>query len=241
MPTIEVTKPFKVVLADPNWSYQNFGAQKHGAARSHYPGSTFQELCRVPVQSWVDKDGLLFLYATWPKLLEAQLLMQVWGFDYITGVPWVKTTPSSGDIRTGIGFWFQSTSELLLVGRRGKAKAPPRGVDPVLGLLCGSERQFYAPVKEHSSKPLALYDWITEKFPGPYLELYSRNSIYGWTCWGHETGYHLDGRGCTPLSELEPSERKAMEDEAERRMLHGIPGGKEDLNAEATQGLEGIP
>lgn len=198
---------YRVISADPNWSYANFGAQKHGAAKAHYAGSTVEQLCKIPVAKWAHpKECLLFLWGTWPKLLDCIRVGNAWGFEYITGLPWVKTTPSSGTIRTGIGFWFQSTSEYLTVWRRGKAKAPKRGVDPVLGLLCGSERQFYAPTKEHSAKPLSLQDWIVEKFQGPYLELFARNKIHGWTSWGSDLGYYLDENGVTETVYLIPSD-----------------------------------
>jgi N6-adenosine-specific RNA methylase IME4 len=197
---IEHDGKYRVIYADPNWSYANFGAKDHGAAKAHYAGSTVEDICSVPVAKWTHPQGsLLFLWGTWPKLPEALKVMNAWGFDYITGLPWVKISPSSGNIRTGIGFWFQSTSEVLFVGRRGKAKAPKRGEDPVLGLLCGSERQFYAPVKEHSAKPLSLQDWIVAKFPGPYLELYARNKIHNWTSWGYDTGFELGPWGVRSL------------------------------------------
>lgn len=140
-------------------------------------------------------------------------VMEAWGFDYVTGIPWIKTSPSSGTIRTGIGFWFQSTSELLLVGRKGKPPSPDGNATkkrkPVKGLLCGEEWQFYAPVKGHSAKPLSIYDWARAKLKGPYLELWARNQIHEWTCWGHETGFHLNEHGVSKLELAFMSERVA--------------------------------
>lgn len=146
----------------------------------------------------------------------------------MTGIPWLKTTPKNQDvvklleetslsdlsvrmllivlitlIRTGIGFWFQSGSEILLVFRRGKPPAPggselkKRSVPK--GILCGSEGAFFAPVKEHSAKPLLIYDWARSALKGPYLELFARNHVHGWTCYGKATGYWLDESGVTEL------------------------------------------
>jgi len=90
----------------------------------------------------------------------------------------------------------------------GKAKGPKGfGVhkkkrQTVMGLLCGSEWQFYAPVKGHSEKPLTLYDWARAKLKGPYLELWARNDLYGWDNWGHELGYHLSERGVEKLKKV---------------------------------------
>ena len=199
---------FGVILADPNWSYQNFGMAKNGAQRAHYRGAEAVDLEKIPVADWAKKDCILLLWGTWPKLTDAMRVMEAWGFDYVTGLPWIKTSPSSGTIRTGIGFWFQSTSELLLVGRKGKPPSPDGNATkkrkPVKGLLCGSEWQFYAPVKEHSSKPLSIYDWARAKLKGPYLELFARNSIHGWRCLGHDTGWHLSERGAEPLEDPPP-------------------------------------
>ncbi len=201
-----------VIYADPNWSYQNFGAKLHGAAKAHYEVAETVDISKIPVaQKWAAKDCVLLLCATWPKLEDAFAVARAWGFgDYVTGIPWIKTSPNTGNIRTGIGFWFQSTSEMILVFRRGKPPAPDgsklKKRSPVKGLLCGSEGQFYAPVKEHSAKPLLIYDWARAKLKGPYLELFARNTIHGWTCWGHETGFHLNKKGVHKYKE--PKKKK---------------------------------
>jgi len=195
-----------VILADPNWLYGNFGAKKHGSPKTHYELAKSSDIAKIPVSQWAKKDCILLLCATWPKLKDAFQVAEGWGFnEYVTGLPWIKTTPSSGNIRTGIGFWWQSTSELVLVFRKGKPGCPDGNATkkrkPVKGLLCGSEGQFYAPVKEHSAKPLLLYDWAKAKLKGPYLELFARNTIQGWTCWGKDTGYWLDENGVHEIKE----------------------------------------
>lgn len=195
---------FGVVYADPNWEFGNFGAKRHGSPRTHYKLDSTTNIARIPVARYTKPDALLILCATWPKLESAFTVARGWGFgEYVTGWPWIKTVPSSGTIRTGIGFWVQSTSELLLVFRRGKPPSPDGNATkerkPVRGLLCGSEGQFYAPVKGHSEKPVMLYDWARAKLSGPYLELFARNSIHGWTCAGWDTGYHLGPSGIVSL------------------------------------------
>lgn len=185
---------YKVIVADPPWDYANWTKKCQGSASAQYATIGKEAIAKIPVADWADKDSTLLLWTTWPKLLEAHLVMGAWGFNYITGCPWVKTSPGTGEIYCGIGFWWQSASEVLLAGRKGKAPAPKRG-DPVRALMCGSERQFYAPTRAHSAKPTTLYDWVEAKFSGPYLELFARNKIHGWTCWGHETGYELHPGG----------------------------------------------
>ena len=193
-----------VIYADPNWIYGSFGAKKHGSPKTHYELAGATQISKIPVHEWAAKDCILLLCATWPKLPQAFEVANGWGFtDYVTGIPWIKTSPNTGNIRTGIGFWFQSTSEIILVFRKGKPPSPDgsklRKRSPPKGLLCGSEGQFYAPVKEHSAKPLFIYDWAKAKLKGPYLELFARNKVHGWTCWGKDTGYWLDANGVHSL------------------------------------------
>lgn len=172
-------KDYKTVIIDPPWSYDQFGAKKHGAVRAHYSSLSYEQLQQLPINDWIDETCFLIMWGTWPKLNEAIDLGRHWGFTYLTGIPWIKTTPNTGNIRTGIGFYFQSVSELILIFKKGKGKS---GVGEIKkerkrfkGLLCGSEKQFYAPTKGHSEKPLTINDWARETFKGPYLELFARS------------------------------------------------------------------
>ncbi len=196
-----MTDTFATIVADPDWRYQNFGAARHGAARAHYPGTEGTDIGAIPVSKWARPDSILLLWATGPKLDEAIDVMRRWGFSLVTVVPWIKTSPKAGDVRRGIGFWFQSCSELLLVCRRGKARAPAqerKGIKQ-LGLLVGDgDRSFWAPRGAHSRKPPSLSEWAEALLPGPRLELYARQQRPGWTCWGHDTGWHLSERGVEP-------------------------------------------
>lgn len=204
---MQVNKKFGVIYADPNWLYANWTEKKNGAAVSHYETSSVDDICKIPVANWADKDCILVMCATLPKLPEAFKVAKAWGFDeYVTGAPWIKTSPNSKQekpegfwgsfvqyVRTGIGFWFQSTCELVLIFRKGKPTRTKRM--PVKGILCGSEGVLFAPVKGHSAKPLLVYDWIQQTLKGPYLELFARNQIHGWTCWGGDLGYWLSENG----------------------------------------------
>lgn len=207
---------FPTIVADPDWRYANFGCAKHGAARAHYPGSTAETIASIPVGRWARKNSTLFLWATLPKLDQAVDVARAWGFpELVTGCPWVKTTPKAGEIKRGIGFWWQGTAELLLVFRRGRAPAPAqKDRAKMLGLLWGgldglshlgrvSDPVFYAPRAAHSRKPLSLTEWIESRMPGPYLELYARVDRPGWTCWGHETGWHLSAEGVKQIKQEE--------------------------------------
>jgi len=42
------------------------------------------------------------------------------------------------------------------------------------------------PVGEHSAKPEEVRSRIERLLDGPYLELYGRKPVAGWTVWGNE-------------------------------------------------------
>jgi N6-adenosine-specific RNA methylase IME4 len=170
-------------------------------------------LLKIPVGSWADKDCILASWATWPKLDEAINLIYSWGFTYVTAVPWIKTAPSSGQIRRGVGFWTMGCSEVLLLSRKGKPKRHnvDGGKSKPIGLLTDPESDnahgrdsavFYAPRgKKHSQKPLEVHEWLERYLEGPYLELFATQHTEGWTCWGYDLGQWLSVRGVDHLAD----------------------------------------
>lgn len=182
---------YRVIVADPPWDYKNYKKTANGAPQYHT--MKFKDIAKIPVGDWAEDNSLLVLWCTWPHLSKGTELLKAWGFNYVTGFPWVKMVPSSGQIRCGIGFWTQSTSELILIARKGKIS--PSRKNPRRGLLVGEDRQFYAPIGKHSSKPEDIQDWIEARFEGPYLELFARRDRAKWDCWGLDTGYLLSENG----------------------------------------------
>ena len=172
---------YGVILADPPWNYANAGCR--GAAENQYPTMTDKDIAALGVCDLAAPDAVLLLWATWPKLSEACLpALKAWGFEYVTGFPWVKVTSAAhnlwGEIEIsvpyGVGFWARGCSEPLLIGKRGNAKPPPNGF---IGLL--------SPNLHHSRKPDDIYAYA-ESLPGPYLELFARRTRPGWDAWGNE-------------------------------------------------------
>lgn len=196
---------FSTIMADPDWKYENFGQAKHGAAKAHYPGSSRNRIESIPLDRWARTDTTLLLWATCPKIDQAIDVMRAWGFGLVTSFPWVKTVPSSAELAKGIGFWSYVPAELLLVCRKGNSPAPRyrKGEKPD-GLLVGPKGEvvFYARRSAHSRKPLSLIEWVESYLSGPLLELYSTGNRPGWTCWGHQTGYHLAPDGVHSLAEM---------------------------------------
>jgi len=163
---------YGVIVADPPWPYRV--SKGEGTAKDQYPLMTDAEIWAMPVSMLTSDDCILFLWATWPKLPEALMTLSHWGFEYVTGFPWVKMTKGHG-ISYGVGYWVRGCSELVMIGRKGNV-SPPR-LEGFLGLL--------SPNLHHSRNPDSVHE-IAETLPGPYLELFARRPREGWDTFGNE-------------------------------------------------------
>lgn len=223
-----------VFIADPPWLYQNWSDTSRGAYAAHHKGMQYEDMASLrPLVDGVaqDEPACLLMWGTWPKGDQAHDLLRAWGFTHKTGFPWIKTSPNTGRIRRGVGFWAMSTSEFVIVGVRGDFKRTK--VDPnVMGLLCGSERQFFDRIQGHSRKPYGLYEWVEEFAPtARKVELFATEDREGWECYGHRTGWHLTPDGFVSVEEAkmrgllpkdydpfaQPVRKKDLTSEARRR------------------------
>ena len=184
---------YRVILADPPWQYNNNGSS--GAAENHYSTMSAAEMFSLPVNYWAADDCLLLCWATFPLLPTAIALVDAWGFEYKTAIPWIKVNKILGvDMFTnhlvfwpswGNGWWARGNAELLLVGVRGDV---PKLSDPPLSLIDdrGDGRPILiGPRLEHSRKLSSAHEYA-EKFPGPRLEMFARRGRDGWDLWGNE-------------------------------------------------------
>ena len=75
---------YNIIYADPPWSYRDTlgGNAKMGAMP--YPTMTIEDICKLPVNELADKDCILFLWVTMPKMFEAIDVIKAWGFTYKT-------------------------------------------------------------------------------------------------------------------------------------------------------------
>jgi N6-adenosine-specific RNA methylase IME4 len=186
-PADSLQRKYGVILADPPWRYSNTGT--NGAAEKHYPTMSMDELHALPVGAMAHDDSVLLLWATWPMLPSAIGLMTTWGFDYISGFPWVKlASPPAIDLFGemsvnpfwGIGFWARGCSEPIIIGRKGKPMLPAKNF---LGLL--------SETMQHSRKPDSIYHYA-ESLQGPYLELFARRPRAGWDSFGNQAENSID-------------------------------------------------
>lgn len=159
---------FKTVMADPPWKYNNKAS--NGAAENHYSTMDMKALCNLPVPELVMEDSWLFLWATSPLLKEAMDLMEAWGFTYKTNMVWGKD-------RFGMGNYWRSAHELLLLGVHG---SPGEWLRHDIGSFA------IHPTTRHSAKPALFRDMIGTVVDGPYLELFGREDATGWTVFGNQ-------------------------------------------------------
>lgn len=178
---------YGVIVADPPWPYRV--TIKQGTTEGQYDSMTDEDLKSIPVPQLALPDSVLLLWGTWPKLPEALALMEAWGFDYVTGFPWVKTT-SGNNIDYGVGYWVRGVSEYVMIGRRGNVSIEPLRKKGFMGLLSenssgGPELWLGGPNLQHSRKPDSVHQ-IAEYLPGPRLELFGRRPRHGWTVFGND-------------------------------------------------------
>ena len=102
-------KKYNVIYADPPWSYQQWCNKKQGAAKAHYETMKQKDIEELPVERIADKNCILFMWATFPKLQEALATIKAWGFEYKTiGFCWVKRNkrrPLISDLKSLRAMW----------------------------------------------------------------------------------------------------------------------------------------
>lgn len=99
-------KRYGVILADPPWHFKVYSQKGAGrSAESHYPTMNIEDIKALPVSDIADKDCALFLWVTFPCLLEGLEVIKAWGFTYKTvAFVWVKQNKKSESL-----FWAWDT------------------------------------------------------------------------------------------------------------------------------------
>jgi len=179
---------FGAILIDPPWRFTNRTgkvAPEHRRLK-RYPTMSFDEIAALPVGSYAAEKSHLYLWTPNALLAEALDILRAWGFEYKTNIVWYKVRKDGGPDGRGVGFYFRNVTELLLFGTRGRLRtlAPGRRQVNVI-----SQRK-----EEHSRKPRQAYEIIEQCSPGPYLELFARERVPGWTQWGNEVDSYLETR-----------------------------------------------
>ena len=179
-------KKYQIIYADPPWSYRNMG-NIQGVANVHYQTMSNKDICNLPIGELAEKNSILFLWATFPKLQEALDVITAWGFEYKTvGFVWIKKNKNGGNF-FGVGWYTKSNVEICLIGVKGKAPKESNSVSQIIETVR----------EEHSRKPDIVRDRIIELCgdlprielftrPKPQMRLDGTNTFDGWDVWGNE-------------------------------------------------------
>lgn len=173
-------KLYGAILADPPWLERGGGKIKRGADR-HYPLMKTADICALPVADMAATNSHLYLWVTNNFLPDGLVVMQAWGFRYVTCITWAKD-------KIGLGQYFRGMTEQCLFGVRGQ---PPYKLDGD-GRRCQGTTLISAPRGQHSEKPEELRCMIERVSHGPYIELFARERAENWDCWGNEVESTVD-------------------------------------------------
>lgn len=159
----------------------------------------------MPIKQLADDDSVLILWVIFTQAENAFKVVKSWGFEYVTGFPWIKTTKQPfvdmfGELVAkpvyGTGQWVRGCAELIYLCKRGNIPVPHTNF---VGLL--SERM------EHSRKPNNIYEYA-DYFGGKKLELFARRQHPGWDVFGNEVEGSIDLRPSNTCVQRTAEERR---------------------------------
>jgi len=157
---------FACLYADPPWQYTNTATR--AAARNHYATLTLEALQALPVRQLTATNAHLHLWTTNAMLPEALQVMRAWGFSYKTMLVWCKP-------HIGLGNYWRNATEVLLLGVKGSLPFRDHG-----------QRNWVVQKRGvHSRKPDRIRHLIETVSPPAYLELFAREAVPNWVCWGN--------------------------------------------------------
>jgi N6-adenosine-specific RNA methylase IME4/ParB-like chromosome segregation protein Spo0J len=163
------TGPFRVIVIDPPWKYDNRPDDSSHRASNPYPSMSLQEITDLDVPGLVGSDCILWLWTTNSHLPHAFSILDGWGFSYKTMLTWVKD-------RMGTGEWLRGRSEHCLLAVRGR---------PTINLT-NQTTVIEGPLREHSRKPESFYQLVESLCPGSKVELFAREARPGWVQHGDQ-------------------------------------------------------
>jgi N6-adenosine-specific RNA methylase IME4 len=164
---IDTGKTFGTIYADPPWPYQNQATRS--ATSNIYQTMSLKDIANLPIKELTADKAHLHLWATNAFLFECKAIIEAWGFEYKSCFVWVKR-------QMGIGNYWRLSHEFLLLGVKGG-----------LTFLAHDEKSWSLEDRTaHSAKPGKIRSIIEKVSPGPYLELFARDTYDSWTVWGNE-------------------------------------------------------
>jgi N6-adenosine-specific RNA methylase IME4 len=146
---------------------------------------SLEEICDLPVNDVATKNAHLYLWVPNSMLLDGLKVMEAWGFRYVNLRNWLKLGSDGNPIRNGLGWYTRGCTEPILFGIKGKLPCNAEGKS-LNNIFEGDVNTFGEPRREHSRKPDSFYEYVQKCSPGPYLDLFGRQSRENWAVWGNE-------------------------------------------------------
>ena len=178
-PPLPGAGPYRCLVGDPPWQFDEADEQSSQRGIGPYPRMTIDKICALPAASIAAPDSILWLWTTNFHLAQgaATAVARAWGFEPRTVLTWAKD-------RMGTGRWLRGQTEHCIVAVRGK---------PIV-TLTNETTLLLAPVRAHSQKPTEFYDLVEKLCPAPrFADLFSRyRHNERWDCHGDEAPPAMD-------------------------------------------------
>jgi len=167
---MEILGKFGVIMADPPWEiHQDLP----------YGTMADEEMRKLDIACLQD-EGVIFLWVTGRAMELGRECLDIWGYQRVDELIWVKTNQLQRLIRTGrTGHWLNHSKEHCLVGIKG---------NPELNRFLDCD-VVVAEVRATSRKPDEMYPLLERLSPGTRkLELFARmhNLRNGWVSLGNQ-------------------------------------------------------
>ncbi|KAF3784005.1 Methyltransferase-like protein 2 [Nymphaea thermarum] len=172
---------FNLILIDPPW--ENKSVQR----KLVYPTLPNRYFLSIPIKQLIHSEGALV--ALWVtnreklRMFVEKELFPVWGVTHVASVYWLKVS-EDGNLISELDLFHHKPYECLLLDE-GVFKSLPD--NQVIISIPGA----------HSRKPPVgklLLDYSPGPRPAKCLELFARELVAGWTCWGNEPLLFQDSR-----------------------------------------------
>lgn len=186
--SIKGNHKFDLLYLDPPWAFRNWSTDQlvkydlkwaRANGRSPYPVMKQTDLFKIPIGELGNKDSVMLMWTTHPKLQDGLDLMKQYGYEFKTvAFCWVKLNPSGVGWHFGLGYHTRQNPELCLLGTRGKGLKRIDNSVPNLIIW---------PRGAHSAKPPVTRDRIIRLYGNvTRCELFARSEPNGFLAWGNE-------------------------------------------------------
>lgn len=171
----QTVEPFRTIVADPPWPFQDsLPGPKRGASK-FYKLMDVEDICNFELPPIAD-DARLFLWRVASQQEAALRVAKAWGFKVKSEIVWVKMDRYLRRIPIGMGRQVRMAHEICLIATRGKPERLSASIPSV----------YFAVKGKHSEKPVGFHQLVEELSPGPYLEVFARTRPSGWYAIGDE-------------------------------------------------------